>query len=94
MFKEDAELFILTISASRLPYCARSDASYLTSCSLVVAFTPKVLGEPVSAGSMLTVGVAVELFMFILFWVLTAVYVRRANTEFDALKQQLIEECK
>ena len=41
---------------------------------------------------MLTVGVAVELFMFIFFWVLTAVYVKRANTEFDALTQEIVKE--
>jgi cation/acetate symporter len=59
---------------------------------LVVAFNPTVLGQPVSEGSRLTVGVAVELFMFILFWVLTALYVKRANTEFDALTQEVIQE--
>ena len=32
---------------------------------LTVAFNPSALGQPVSEGSMLTVGVAVELFMFI-----------------------------
>lgn len=30
--------------------------------------------------------------MFIFFWVLTAVYVKRANTEFDALNQEIIKE--
>jgi len=59
---------------------------------LVVAFTPASLGKPVSEGSMLTVGVAVELFMFIFFWSLTAVYVRRANTEFDSLTQEIVKE--
>lgn len=59
---------------------------------LVVAFNPTALGQPISEGSRLTVGVAVELFMFILFWVLTAVYVKRANTEFDALTQEVIQE--
>ena len=59
---------------------------------LVVAFTPASLGKPVSEGSMLTVGVAVELFMFIFFWSLTAVYVRRANTEFDSLTQEIVNE--
>ena len=59
---------------------------------LTVAFSPTTLGQPVAEGSMLTVGVAVELFMFILFWVLTAVYVRRANTEFDALTQEMVKE--
>ena len=59
---------------------------------LVVACTPASLGKPVSEGSMLTVGVAVELFMFIFFWSLTAVYVRRANTEFDSLTQEIVKE--
>lgn len=59
---------------------------------LTVAFNPQSLGQPVAEGSMLTVGVAVELFMFIFFWILTAVYVRRANTEFDALTQEIVQE--
>jgi cation/acetate symporter len=59
---------------------------------MVVAFNPSALGRPVSEGSMLTVGVAVELFMFIFFWSLTAVYVKRANSEFDALTQEIVKE--
>jgi cation/acetate symporter len=59
---------------------------------LVVAFKPAVLGRPIVAGSMITIGVVVELFMFIFFWVLTAVYVYRANGEFDALTQDLIKD--
>lgn len=59
---------------------------------MTVAFKPAFLGQPVSEGSMWTVGVVVELFMFIFFWVLTAVYVKRANTEFDALTQEIVKE--
>jgi uncharacterized membrane protein (DUF485 family) len=59
---------------------------------MVVAFSPASLGQPIAEGSRVTVGVAVELFMFIFFWVLTAVYVRRANTEFDALTQEIVKE--
>ena len=59
---------------------------------MMVAFSPTSLGQPVSEGSMLTVGVAVELFMFVFFWALTAVYVNRANTEFDALTQEIVKE--
>ena len=59
---------------------------------MMVAFNPASLGKPVSEGSMLTVGVAAELFMFIFFWSLTAVYVRRANTEFDSLTQEIVKE--
>jgi cation/acetate symporter len=59
---------------------------------LVVAFKPAVLGRPIMQGSMVTIGVAVEFFMFIFFWVLTAVYVHRANGEFDELTQDLIKD--
>jgi uncharacterized membrane protein (DUF485 family) len=59
---------------------------------MLVAFSPASLGQPVTEGSMLTVGVAFELFMFIFFWLLTAVYVRRANGEFDALTQEIVKE--
>ena len=59
---------------------------------LTIAFNPTALGRPVAEGSMLTIGVAVELFMFIFFWVLTAFYVRRANNEFDAMTQDLIRD--
>jgi uncharacterized membrane protein (DUF485 family) len=59
---------------------------------MIVAFNPGALGQPIAEGSKLTVGVAAELFMFIFFWLLTAVYVRRANTEFDALTQEVVKE--
>ena len=59
---------------------------------LTVAFNPTALGQPVAEGSMLTIGVAVELFMFIFFWVLTAYYVKRANSEFDRLTQEIVKE--
>ncbi len=57
---------------------------------MVVAFKPASLGQPIAEGSMLTTGVFVELFMFIFFWALTALYVRRANTEFDALTEEIV----
>lgn len=59
---------------------------------MIVAFNPMSLGQPISEGSRVTVGVALELCMFIFFWVLTAVYVKRANTEFDALTQEIVKE--
>ena len=59
---------------------------------MVVAFNPSVIGERVAEGSTLTVGVLSGLFMFVFFWVLTAVYVRRANSEFDDLTTELIND--
>lgn len=59
---------------------------------LLVAFKPALLGRPIYQGSMVTIGVAFELFMFIFFWVLTAVYVRKANGEYDELTADLIKD--
>ncbi len=59
---------------------------------MIVAFAPASLGQPIAEGSRWTVGVVAELFMFVFFWVLTALYVRRANTEFDALSQEVVRE--
>ncbi len=61
---------------------------------LAVAYFPADLGKPVSEGSMLTVGVAVELSLFIFFWLLSVLYVRRANSEFDALTQEVIKQAR
>lgn len=59
---------------------------------LVVAFNPMSLGQPIAEGSRWTIGVTVELFMFVFFWILTAVYVKRANGEFDAINQEIIKD--
>ena len=59
---------------------------------LIVAFQPAAIGARVAEGSPLTVGVAGGLFIFVFFWVLTALYVRRANGEFDAITQEVLRE--
>jgi cation/acetate symporter len=59
---------------------------------LTVAFAPNVIGLRVANGSTLTVGVAAGLFQFIFFWLLTAYYVRKANTDFDALTAEVVKD--
>ena len=59
---------------------------------LVVAFAPESLGTPIAEGSRWTVGVTLELFLFVFFWVTTVIYVRRANTEFDTLSQEIVRD--
>lgn len=61
---------------------------------MLVAFKPAFLARPVAEGSMLTVGVAMGLFIFVSFWILTAAYVRRANGEFDAITADIIQEAR
>jgi cation/acetate symporter len=61
---------------------------------MLVAFNPGALAQPVVEGSTLTVGVALGLLMFVSFWILTALYVRRANGEFDALTAQIVADAR
>ena len=61
---------------------------------LVIAFVPQVLGIPIAPGAVTTVGIPIGILIIISAFVLTGLYVRRANSEFDALAQQVIEASK
>ena len=58
---------------------------------MTVAFNPSFLAIRIGDG-FVTTGLLFGLIQFVLFWVLTAVYVKRANSEFDALTEQLLRE--
>lgn len=60
---------------------------------LVLAFAPATLGAKLGDGVM-TVGIPVGVLIILSAFVLTGIYVRRANTEFDQLTQQIVEEAK
>lgn len=52
---------------------------------LVIAFDKQLLATPVSEGSLMTWGVPVGVALILIAFALTGIYVKRANTEFDAL---------
>lgn len=58
---------------------------------LTVAFNPAALAIRLGE-SFVTTGLLIGLSQFIFFWLLTAVYVRRANSEFDSLTEQMLLE--
>jgi uncharacterized membrane protein (DUF485 family) len=60
---------------------------------LVIAFAPKVLGTPIGGGVM-TVGIPVGLLVIVSAFVLTGIYVYRANSEFDPITLQIKERVK
>jgi len=60
---------------------------------LLVAYAPKFLGTPLGAGVM-TIGVPIGLFVIIAAFILTGIYVSKANAEFDQLTKQIVEESK
>lgn len=59
----------------------------------IIAFAPKSLGTPIGSG-VTTIGIPIGLFVIVSAFVLTGIYVRRANTEFDAITRQIIEGAK
>lgn len=60
---------------------------------LILAFAPKSLGATIGGG-VTTLGMPVGVLIILSAFVLTGVYVRRANTEFDQLNQEIVEESK
>ncbi len=58
---------------------------------LVVAFRPELFAIPISNGSVITWGIPVGLFVIVFSFLLTGVYVWRANREFDQIRQKLID---
>ncbi|OYD86386.1 MULTISPECIES: DUF485 domain-containing protein [Azospirillum] len=60
---------------------------------LLVAFGKGFLGTPIGNG-VTTWGIPVGLFTIISAFVLTGIYVHRANGEFDELNRQIMEESK
>lgn len=59
---------------------------------MVTAFKPSLLAQPISEGSIITVGWPIGALIIIGAWLTTAVYIRRANGEFDTLNQEILAE--
>ncbi len=57
----------------------------------LIAFNKSFLAQPLGAG-VTTVGIPIGVGVILFTIVITGIYVRRANTEFDALKEELIKE--
>ena len=60
---------------------------------LLVAYAPGFLGTPLGSG-VTTIGIPIGLFVIVSAFVLTGIYVAKANTEFDRLNEELLREVK
>jgi len=60
---------------------------------LVIAFDPALLGTKIGTG-VISVGIPVGMGIIVLSFILTGVYVRRANSEFEALTQDIKNSLK
>ena len=61
---------------------------------LQIAFAPHWLGTPLHAGTSVTRGIPIGIGVIIISFVLTGVYVWRANGEFDRLNKAVLHEVK
>jgi len=59
---------------------------------LLVAFNKQFLATKISAGAVTSIGIPLGVGVLVFTIVLTAIYVRRANTEFDAMKDEIVKE--
>jgi len=61
---------------------------------LLVAFNKTFLASKVSEGAMTSVGIPIGVSVIVFTIILTWIYVRRANSEFDATNEQIIMEAQ
>ena len=61
---------------------------------LAIAFFPKFLATPVGAGQVMSIGMPIGVGVFLSAFVLTGIYVFRANSEFDRLNKDIVESAK
>src|SRR5664279_1089026 len=90
--RENPKFKDLVIKRERLAWTLTGVVLVLFFCLfLAVAFKPAALTIKLGDGYV-TTGLLFGLLQFVFFWILTAVYVRRANSEFDALTEALLRE--
>jgi len=58
---------------------------------MLIAFDKSLLATPIGTG-VTTIGIPLGVFVIVSAFILTGIYVRRANSEFDALTRQISED--
>lgn len=61
---------------------------------LTIAFNPSALGTPLSSDSVTTIGIPIGIVIIVFAFILTGIYVRRANSEFDELTEKIKKTAK
>jgi uncharacterized membrane protein (DUF485 family) len=56
---------------------------------LTIAFNPAVLGTPLSESGVTSIGIPVGIVIIFFAFILTGIYVKRANSEFDEMTQEI-----
>ena len=61
---------------------------------LLIAYGPHILGAKMSPGATITWGIPIGVGLILSAFVLTGIYVRRANGEFDDLNNAILKEAQ
>lgn len=61
---------------------------------LTIAFEPALLGTPLSSDTVTTVGIPVGMAVIVFAFILTGIYTKRANGEFDDLNNKIKDSVK
>ncbi len=61
---------------------------------LLVSLQPQLFAAKISEGSVITIGWPIAALIVIGGWLLTGVYVSRANGEFDSLNEEVLKEAR
>lgn len=61
---------------------------------LIIAFDPAFLGTPLFKGSVTTIGIPIGIGVILSAFILTGIYVQRANGKFDELTRRIKEKVK
>jgi uncharacterized membrane protein (DUF485 family) len=59
---------------------------------LLIAFNKQFLATKISEGAVMSIGIPMGLGVLVFTIIITAVYVRRANGEFDSIKDEIVRE--
>ncbi|EKE17101.1 MAG: hypothetical protein ACD_10C00620G0002 [uncultured bacterium] len=60
----------------------------------LIAFDKAFLAQPLSSTGVMTVGIPIGVAVIAFTIIITGIYVRRANGEFDMIKEEIIKEAK
>ena len=61
---------------------------------MITAFKPALLATPLGDGSIVSIGWPIGAVLVIGSWLMTGLYIRRANGEFDHLNEEILKESR
>ncbi len=61
---------------------------------LLIAFVPNFLGQTIGDGSVISIGIPIGVFIIVTAFVLTGIYVRKANKDFDRINKDIINKAQ